>query len=153
MCGATLKAGGFLPLATSFSENKKFSDYLKEILQDGGFVHFYPEQAMWLKYEQSRPLKKGAFYYASQNNVPIIPIVICFRKSVIKRTLVTVKICKPIYPSNALSQKENCEYMNKLAQKAYDETIIDFYGYDKETYSMDSIQKPKKNKKQLINKV
>ena len=144
--GATLKAGGFLPLAASFSENKKFSNYLTEILQNGGFVHFYPEQAMWLKYEQSRPLKKGAFYYASQNNVPIIPIVICFRKSKIKRTLVTVKICQPIYPNKNLTQKENCEYMNKLAQKVYDKTIIDFYNYDQEKYSMDTIQKSKKTK-------
>lgn len=146
--GATLKAGGFLPLATSFSENKKFGEYLSDILKDGGFVHFYPEQALWLKYEQSRPLKKGAFYYASQNNVPIIPIVICFRKSIIKQTLVTVKICKPIFPDESLTQKENCEMMNKRAQQSYDETIINFYGYNKETYSMNSIQSPQKNKKQ-----
>lgn len=135
--GATLKAGGFIPLTTSLSETKKFSAYISEILKKGGFVHFYPEQALWLRYEQSRPLKKGAFYYASLNNVPIIPIVICFRKTNFKKHKnVTLHICPPIYPDPDLSQRENCQRMNELAQKAYDDTIIEFYKYDKESYAM-----------------
>ena len=145
--GATLKAGGFIPLTTTFSESKKFSEYIKSILDKGGFVHFYPEQALWLRYEQSRPLKKGAFYYASTNNVPIIPIVICFRKTMFKKhKSVTVQICKPIYPDEKLSQKENCKIMNELAQRAYDETIINFYSYNKETYQMSTAPNEKINK-------
>lgn len=138
--GATLKAGGFVPLTTSYSESKKFAEYVSEILNKGGFVHFYPEQALWLKYEQSRPLKKGAFYYASKNNVPIIPLVILFRKSNFKKHKnVTVQICPPIYPDANLTEKENCAMMNQKAQQIYDNTIIDFYKYNKETYSMTSI--------------
>lgn len=149
--GATLKAGGFIPLTTTLSETKKFSAYVTEILNKGGFVHFYPEQALWLRYEQSRPLKKGAFYYASLNNVPIIPLVICFRKSTFrKHKNVTLQICPPIYPDPNLSQKENCKIMNELAQKAYDDTIIEFYKYDKENYSMSNAPNKKivKNKKE-----
>lgn len=56
--GATLKAGGFLPMSDSFSNNKKFSECVQSILSDGGFVHFYPEQSLWYEYTQSRPLKK-----------------------------------------------------------------------------------------------
>lgn len=145
--GATLKAGGFLPLTTTFSESKKFSEYVKEILSKGGFVHFYPEQALWLRYEQSRPLKKGAFYYASANNVPIIPIVICFRKSNFKKHKnVTVQICPPIYPDKNLSKKENCQMMNLKAQETYDKTIIEFYKYDKKNYSMSNM--PSENTKE-----
>jgi len=142
--GATLKAGGFIPLTTSLSETRKFSEYISDILKKGGFVHFYPEQALWLRYEQSRPLKKGAFYYASLNNVPIIPIVICFRKTNLRRhKSVTVNICPPIYPNPQLSQKENCQAMNEAAQKVYDETIINFYKYNKENYDMSNT--PKEN--------
>lgn len=138
--GATLKAGGFIPLATSFSQNKEFDEYISKILNKGGFIHFYPEQALWLRYEQSRPLKKGAFYYASKNNVPVIPIVICFRKKLLRRKkAVTVKICKPIYPDPNLSQQENCKIMNETAQKTYDDVIVDFYGYDKDDYAMNKI--------------
>lgn len=138
--GATLKAGGFIPLTTSLSETKKFSNYIKDILDKGGFVHFYPEQALWLRYEQSRPLKKGAFHYASKNDVPIIPLIICFRKTKLKRNKnVTIQICPPIYPEPNLTQKENCEMMKMKAQKVYDQTIIDFYNYDQMTYSMSGI--------------
>ncbi len=138
--GATLKAGGFVPLTTTLSETKKFAEYIKDILNKGGFVHFYPEQALWLKYEQSRPLKKGAFYYASKNNVPIIPLVILFRKSNFrKHKSVTVQICPPIYPDPNLTEKENCAMMNQKAQQVYDDTIIKFYKYNKETYSMSKI--------------
>lgn len=144
--GATLKAGGFIPIATSFSQKKEFDKYLADILAKGGFVHFYPEQAMWLRYEQSRPLKKGAFYYASKNNVPIIPMVICFRKAKLrKKKAVTIKICAPIYPDPNLSQADNCTMMNNLAQQEYDNAIIEFYQYDKDSYAMNKVQKQSKN--------
>lgn len=138
--GATMKASGFIPLPTTLSGTKNFSAYVENILNKSGFLHFYPEQALWLRYEQSRPLKKGAFYYASKNNVPIIPLVICFRQAKFKKHKnVTIQICPPIYPDPNLSQKENSEIMKCEAQKVYDETIISFYNYDKNTYSMSEI--------------
>ena len=141
--GATMKAGGFVPLASTFNQNKEFDKFVSNTLQNGGFIHFYPEQSMWLRYEQSRPLKKGAFYYASKNNVPVIPIIICFRLDALRRKkAVTIKICPPIYPDSSLSQRENCAVMNEKAQKIYDETIINFYNYDKENYAMNKVQTP-----------
>ena len=143
--GATMKAGGFVPLASSFSENKEFDKFISNVMENNGFVHFYPEQSLWLRYEQSRPLKKGAFYYAAKNNVPVIPIVICFKKSkspLRRKKIVTVKICKPIYPDAKLTTAENCKNMNEIAQRVYDDVIIDFYNYDKETYAMNKVQKP-----------
>lgn len=145
--GATLKAGGFIPLTTTLSESKKFQEYISEIIKKGGFVHFYPEQALWLRYEQSRPLKRGAFFYAAKNNVPIIPIVICFRKTNFKKKKnVTINICPPIYPDPSLTERENCEMMNKKAQQVYDETIIEFYKYDKNSYSVSKIAKKVEDK-------
>ena len=146
--GATLKAGGFIPIASTFSQNKEFDKYIKSILDKGGFVHFYPETALWLRYEQSRPLKKGAFYYASKNNVPIIPIIILFRKRLFrKKKAVTVKICKPIYPDPNLSAQQNCEMLRLETQKVYDNVIINFYNYDKESYAMNKVAKKVKLKK------
>ena len=130
-------------MASTFNQNKEFDKFVSNTLQNGGFIHFYPEQSMWLRYEQSRPLKKGAFYYASKNNVPVIPIIICFRLDALRRKkAVTIKICPPIYPDSSLSQRENCAVMNEKAQKIYDETIINFYNYDKENYAMNKVQTP-----------
>lgn len=142
--GATLSAGGFIPLANTFSENKKFAEYVSGILKNNGFIHFYPEQSLWLKYEQSRPFKKGAFYYASKNNAPIIPLIILFKpwkKNAKNKKKVVVQICKPIWPNPSLSFEENCKYMNIEAQKIYDQTVIDFYGYDKENYTINEVAK------------
>ena len=140
--GATLNAGGFIPLTNTFSETKKFGEYVSSIMEKGGFVHFYPEQALWLQYEQSRPLKKGAFYYACVNNVPIIPIVICFKKkNLSKHKKVIVQILKPIYPDNNLPERERITKMNNDAQNAYDNAIIDFYHYNPDEYAMNKINK------------
>ena len=146
--GSFLRAGGFIPIATSFSQKKEFDKYVSELLEKGSFVHFYPEQALWLKFKQSRPLKKGAFLYASKNNVPIVPVVICFKKAfTFTGFSVTVQICEPIFPDENLSQTENCKLLNELAQKTYDNTIIDFYHYDKNTYALNKINTPKFDKK------
>lgn len=140
--GATLNAGGFIPLTNTFSETKKFGEYVSSIMEKGGFVHFYPEQALWLQYEQSRPLKKGAFYYACVNNVPIIPIVICFKKkNLSKHKKVIVQILKPIYPDNNLPERERITKMNSDAQNAYDNAIINFYHYNPDEYAMNKINK------------
>ena len=142
--GECLLAGGFLPLPTNFNQTKEFDKLLSQILSKGGFVHFYAEQSLWFRYEQSRPLKKGAFHYASKNNVPVVPIVILFRESKFRRKKkVILKICEPIYPNEKLSQRENCDMMKKLGQQVYDQTIIDFYGYDAKTYAYNKINLPK----------
>ena len=142
--GECLLAGGFLPLPTNLNQTKEFDKLMAQIVKKGGFVHFYAEQSLWFRYEQSRPLKKGVFHYASKNNVPVVPIVILFKESKFRRKKkVILKICKPIYPDKNLSQRENCEMMQKLGQQVYDQTIIDFYGYDAETYAHNKINLPK----------
>ncbi len=142
--GATLKAGGFIPLATSFSQKKEFDNFVSDILAKNGIIHFYSEGSMWFRYEQSRPLKKGAFFYASKNNVPVIPVVICFKKKPLRRKkAVVLKICKPIYPDKNLTPSKNCNIMNLKAQQEYDDAIIEFYHYNKDEYAMNKVQKNK----------
>ena len=119
--------------------DKTISDIYKT---GNSVVTFYAEQALWEKYENSRPLKKGAFHYAVKNNVPIVLTVILFREpNWLRRKLgvkkdVTVKILPAIYPKEGLSDKENVEYLQKATQELYDRTICDYYGYDYELYDM-----------------
>lgn len=137
------RAGGFLPLASSIKAMSNLDKCISDIFDDGNsVVTFYAEQAMWEKYENSRPLKKGAFHYAVKNNVPVIMTVILFRQpSWIRRKFgvkkdCTVKVCPAIYPRTDLSDKENIEYLQKATQEMYDRTVCEFYGYDYDKYDM-----------------
>ena len=138
-----LRAGRFLPLASSIKAMSNLDKEISTIFEEGNsVVTFYAEQVMWEKYENSRPLKKGAFHYAVKNNVPVIMTVILFREpSWLRRKLgvkkdVTVKICPAIYPKKGLSAKENIEYLQRATQEVYDRTICEFYGYDYDKYDM-----------------
>ncbi|MCX4361951.1 MAG: lysophospholipid acyltransferase family protein [Clostridia bacterium] len=141
--GKFLRAGGFLPLASSIKAMSNLDKEITEIFDKGNsVVTFYAEQVMWEKYQNSRPLKKGAFHYAVKNNVPVVMTVILFRKpNWLRRKLgvkkdCTVRICAPIYPKQELSAKENIEYLQKAVQETYDRTICEFYGYDYDLYDM-----------------
>jgi len=131
-------------MPTTLKQNRAFDGMVERLLKKKLFLHFYPEEAMWTNWRQSRPFKRGAFLYASKNNVPVVPIIYCFRGKRGSRGL-TVQICKPIYPQENVSIKENSLYLQNEAQKVYDETIINFYGYNKETYSMNEYQQENKN--------
>ena len=141
--GKFFRAGGFLPLASSIKAMSNLDKTITDIFDKGNsVVTFYAEQAMWEKYEQSRPLKKGAFHYAVKNNVPVIMTVILFREpSWIRKKFgfkkdCTVKICPGLYPKKDLSVKENIDYMQKATQEMYDRTVCEFYGFDYDLYDM-----------------
>lgn len=136
--GGLLKAGGILPFGETYSAQKNLNKIVSHLLKSGCFVHYYSEQTLWKAYEKSRPFKKGAFTVAAKENVPVIPVVICFRKPKVclfKRKFVNIFISKPIYPDENKTRKENEEHLQTKAQKFYDDTIIDFYNYDKEKYT------------------
>ncbi len=141
--GKFFRAGGFLPLASSIKAMSNLDKEISTIFQEGNsIVTFYAEQAIWKQYKNSRPLKKGAFHYASKNDVPVVMTVILFRKpNCIRRMFgfkkdCTVKVCPAIYPKKELSVKENITYLQESTQEAYDRAVCEFYGYDYEKYDM-----------------
>lgn len=108
--GEMMRAGGMLPLSHKISVMRKFNEAIKYYLDNNYFVLFYPEQAMWDFYEKPRPLKDGAFHYASKHNVAIIPTFITFREHK-DEIYFDFHILKPIYPKNNLSLKENTNFL------------------------------------------
>ena len=78
--GYFLKAGGVLPLSNSKEASINLTKAIKQLLEKGNYLHIYPESALWFRYENARPLKLGAFWYAGNNNVPIIPLTILFKQ-------------------------------------------------------------------------
>ena len=51
---------------------REFPKIIKDILDGNNLILIYPEQEMWFNYKKPRPLKEGAYNFASQNNVPIL---------------------------------------------------------------------------------
>ena len=149
--GYIFKACGVLPLSSSLDASINLNKTIKDILNKGGFIHIYAESALWFRYERSRPLKIGAFKIASENNVPVVPIVILFRDKAKleffrRKKTITVQIGPPIYPKTNLTARESAEKMKDECQKYYNDTVCDFYGYDKNTYSIyTSLQKQTKS--------
>lgn len=136
--GAVLRTGGILPLATKPSAVKNMKNAFHTLIEKKKVVHFYAEAAMWLHYKKPRPMKRGAFYYAVQENTPVVPIFIRWTPSKGLRKLFGIKedasiiILDPIYPKEGLSLKENTIYMQRLAQREYTENYRDFFGVSKE---------------------
>lgn len=87
-------------------------------------VHFYPEAALWPYHTKIRNFKNGAFDFAVDNKVPIVPMVFKFRepkgirKIFKKKQDVTLTILKPIACEEDANTKKSAEMLRK---KVYNE--------------------------------
>ena len=83
----------------------------------------YPEQSMWWNYRKPKPLKKGAYTFAAQNHVPVLPCFITMQDSDILGDdgfyiqEYTIHIAPAIYPDPNKSRAVNIEEMR---QKNYE---------------------------------
>ena len=102
-----------------------YKNFLKSIdfeLQRGKSLYIAPEGSLWPYFPRIRPFKNGAFRFAIKNDLPIVPIVLSFRKPNWfyrmfgrKKPLININILNPIYPN-----KENAP---KLEELRLNETI------------------------------
>lgn len=102
--------------------DKNFNPSLAKCFKKKHCVLFYPEQEMWPSYIKPRPLKSGAYHYASKFLVPVVPTFIALEKKECM-TIYHLYIGKIIYPERQLSIKENKERM-----------LIQDYSFKKEAY-------------------
>ena len=111
----------------------EFMKAVDTILQRGDFILIYPEQSMWWNYRKPKPLKNGAFKFATKNDVPVIPIFITMQDSDIigedgfpvQEYIVNIE--EPIYPNEYLSIKENTEMMKNKNYEVWKEVYEKFY--------------------------
>ena len=120
------KYGKTLPLSQNTETMKMFSESLKKLLDEGNLVVVSPEQAMWENYQKPRPMKFGAYRWATQNDVPVIPMFVGHTEEG-QASSFTIFIGKPIYPrkDKILSESaremrdENYEFAKKMYEKYY----------------------------------
>lgn len=99
---------------------KTFNLELKNILDKGNIVLIYPEEEMWFNYRKPRPLKRGAYQFAYEFNVPIIS---CFVEMIdtniddndeFFEVLYKIHILKPILPDKNKTIKTNSIEMSNI---------------------------------------
>lgn len=133
--GFLMKNCNTLPVSRSASYMaKNLKPTLKKILDNEGFILIYPEQEMWFNYKKPRDAREGAYHYAAEFAVPIIPTFVTMENTeevgddgfyVQKHTL---HIMPPIYPAPALSVRENREIMKAADMKAKRDCYEAVYG-------------------------
>lgn len=132
--GFLFKHCNTLPLSSVASTMKNFMTAVKTYLSQGRQILIYPEQAMWWNYRKPRPLTNGAFKFAAENNVPVIPFFITMGDSEIIAPdgfpvqKYSVHILKPVYPKKELSVRQNAEFMKEKNFREWKEVYEKVYG-------------------------
>ena len=107
---------------------------IRVLLEKKQKVLIYPEQGMWWNYKKPRPLKKGAFLFASKFNSPIIPCFLTLKdsdkigKDGFPVQEITLNISSLIYPDAKLSVAENTEIMREKNFEVWKEVYQKTYG-------------------------
>jgi 1-acyl-sn-glycerol-3-phosphate acyltransferase len=123
-----------LPLSSNHQTMKKFYSAVEEILNRGDFILIYPEQSLWLNYQKPKPLKDGAYRFATKHNVPIIPFFITTKESEnvddtgFPILEYYIHIEKPIYKDQNLSDKDNINMLREKNYIIWKNIYEEFYG-------------------------
>ena len=120
--GPLIRWVGGIPVPThDMRAMVKFKKAIDEVLDDGKWLHFFPEGSMWFYYPDIRPLKPAVFKFAVEHNKPIIPITISFRKRkglwklFGKNPLADLHVGEPLLVDTTLDKKEAIDKLHKEA--------------------------------------
>lgn len=130
--GAILRNAGVIPLPVNFKGARSFNDMLDYVAKRGAAIHFYPEKSMWIGYEKPRPFKDGAFYYADLLDIPVVPMLYCFKRPVGLRKILhlpkaVIRISDPIYADKTLKPRDRKSDLAARAFAATAKLYEDFY--------------------------
>lgn len=132
--GFLMKNCNTLPLSSNYKTLQKFIISTDKLLQDGHFVLVYPEQSMWWNYRKPKPLKDGAYKFATRNNVPVLPCFITMKDSDILGEdgffiqEYTIHVGEPLYPDVALSRNENITLLKEKNFAYWKKVYEEVYG-------------------------
>lgn len=134
--GFLMRYTDIIPICKTNREymTKDFSGYLHYYLNKNQWILIYPEQEMWFNYRKPRPPKRGAFYYASRENVPVIPLFVEIRdleamdNGEFHKTRYVVHVLDPIYPKADLGVRDNSIWMMKQDYEQKKQAYEEAYG-------------------------
>ncbi len=132
--GLLMRNCNTLPLSSNMATMKEFMDGVVYHLEKGHLVLVYPEQSMWWNYRKPKPLKRGAFVFASKANVPVVPIFITMEDSEdlddtgYPIQIMTIHVLKPIYPKKGNNPVRIAQEMMDANYKAWVDCYEKTYG-------------------------
>lgn len=113
-----------IPIPEKRSAKQQFKETLDSLLQSGNTLHFYPEGALWPYHPNIRHFKNGAFRFAVENNVPIVPMVYTFHKPtgiqkyIKKKPCIQLTVLPPIYPNTSLPALQAIDTLKQQAHES-----------------------------------
>lgn len=118
-----------IEIPRGIQEKIKFRKEVDTLLKQGNLVQIYPEGSMELYCTELRSFKNGAFHFAINNDVPVIPLVIKFRepkgiRKIFKRKKdVTLTVLEPVYGNKTGNIKEDAINLNKEVYEKMKNTL------------------------------
>lgn len=112
-----VRGAGGIPIPSTNAATRQFNKAFDELHKNKKWIHVFPENSRWDFYQPIRPFKIGAFKMAYRYKIPVIPMVISYRKPKgiykllkIKHPLITISVGKPVLPEkqNEESKNETC---------------------------------------------
>lgn len=123
-----------LPFPSNFSVTKEFFKGLKTVLAKKQKVLVYAEQGMWWNYRKPRPVTAGAYKFAVDYKVPVLPMFITMKDTDIIGNdgfpiqEWKVHILPAIYADPDKSNKENIAWMREKNYEMWKEIYEKTYG-------------------------
>ena len=123
--GPLVRLVGGIPIPENdFHATEAYLDAVKDLFDNGGWLHIYPEGSMWEYYRLIRPFKKGIAHLARMSHKPILPMAFSYRKaSWIRKTLFkqpgVFNLCigEPIFLDESLPiQDQEIDLLNRCHQ-------------------------------------
>ena len=124
--GWMIRHTGGIPIPeTGIGATLEYMKAVKGFLNEGGWLHIYPEGSMWEYYAPVRPFKHGAAYMACTFDKPILPMAFSYRKAGWIRRHVfrqiacfTLRIGEPLLPDPDLAGREREEELTERCHGA-----------------------------------
>lgn len=115
--GPLVRLVGGIPIPENdMAATIKYLDDIKNLLDEGGWLHIYPEGSMWEYYRYIRPFKKGIGHLARMSHKPVVPMAISYRKpSWLRKALFKQPACfnlcigEPIFLDESLPKNKQEE--------------------------------------------
>ena len=125
-----------VPSIEDFQTYKNFIRSTDDVLKSGGSISICAEGSLWPYFARIRPFKSGAFRYSVKHNVPIVPIVLSFRKPNWlyrmfgrKKPFINANILEPIYPDTDKPMREAEQSLSELTHETMQTAFTKYNSY------------------------
>lgn len=131
--GFMIRITGSIPVPTADSSATLSMMRAVDIcLQDGNWLHIYPEASMFYYYQDVRPFVDGTFVFAIRNNKPVFPLAFSCRPATglhklwkKDKPLINISFGEPVYPNLNLPMREAISDLNKRCYTAVKKLLED----------------------------